>query len=240
MRIATLPLLFLPHALAPSQGSAPTAADPRIASVTVTPSSATITLHWKRTGGERFGSIAALKDHLTAQGRTPTVIMNGGMYMEDRTPLGLYVENGKVLRKLNTRQKAEGNFYLQPNGVFGIAQDGRAFICTSTAYAQQKDVRYATQSGPMLLIDGLINTQFTPGSANLNIRNGVGLRPDGRLVFAISREAVNFHDFASFFLKEGCTNALYLDGFVSRAFLPAAGVEHLGGDFGVMIAVTSR
>ena len=90
----------------------------------------------------------------------------------------------------------------------------------------------------MLLIDGEINTAFKQGSTNLNIRNGVGILPDGKVLFAISNTGVNFYDFAEYFKKAGCKNALYLDGFVSRLYLPSKKVTQTDGNFGVMIGVT--
>lgn len=197
-----------------------------------------ISMHWKDTSEQVIGSLGALERLLTAQGRTLVAAMNGGMYMEDRTPLGLFVEEGVVKHRLNTMKQAHGNFYLQPNGVFGITDGNDAFIVTTDAYPDRTHVRYATQSGPMLVIDGAINDGFTAGSENLNIRNGVGLRADGRVVLAISRTPVNLYDFARFFLDQDCSQALYLDGFVSRAFLPAAGVEQRDGSFGALIAVS--
>ena len=50
--------------------------------------------------------------------------------------------------------------------------------------------------------------------------NGVGILPDGKVVFAMSKTEVNFYNFADYFKKLGCKNALYLDGFVSRTYLP--------------------
>jgi uncharacterized protein YigE (DUF2233 family) len=58
------------------------------------------------------------------------------------------------------------------------------------------------------------------------------------VVFAISRTEVTLYDFATYFKEMGCTNALYLDGFVSRCYLPEKGWAQLDGDFGVMIGVT--
>ena len=54
----------------------------------------------------------------------------------------------------------------------------------------------------------------------------------------LSRSKVNFYDFASYFKSMGCTEALYLDGFVSRAYMPTQGLEQLDGDFGVIITET--
>lgn len=213
--------------------------DGRFADVVVDPAKETITLHWKDKVGHVVGNIAALKTVLTEQGRTLVMAMNGGMYTVDRSPVGLYIEDGKVLRTLNTSRGGSDNFHLMPNGVFGLLEDGSAFVCTTEMYPEQKHVRYATQSGPMLVVDGMINANFKQGSQNLNIRNGVGIRKDGQLVFAISKEPVNFHDFASYFKTNGCVNALYLDGAISRAYIPTAGLEQLDGDLGVLIAVSA-
>ncbi len=90
----------------------------------------------------------------------------------------------------------------------------------------------------MLVIDGQIHQAFKKGSINLNIRNGVGILPDNRVIFAMSKQEVNFYDFAEFFMSMGCKNALYLDGFVSRTYLPEENWQQLDGNFGVIIGVT--
>ena len=75
-------------------------------------------------------------------------------------------------------------------------------------------IKYATQSGPMLIIDGQIHPAFKQGTANLNIRNGVGILPNNKLLFVMSKKEMNLYDFANYFKNSGCINALYLDGFV--------------------------
>lgn len=162
--------------------------------------------------------------------------MNGGMYTENQSPLGLYIERGKTLQALNTKN-AKGNFYLKPNGVFYITNSNKAVVCRTEDYVA-KDIKYATQSGPMLVIDGKINSAFTEGSSNTNIRNGVGVLPNGNVVFAMSKKEVNLYDFAEYFQKLGCNDALYLDGFVSRTYLPEQNWNDTAGNFGVIIAVT--
>lgn len=163
--------------------------------------------------------------------------MNGGMYKENNTPLGLYIENGKQLAPINTAN-AEGNFYLKPNGVFYLTTANKAFIKRTEDYHNNNSVRYATQSGPMLVIDGEIHAAFKKGSQNLNIRNGVGILPDNNVLFVMSKEPVNLYDFAMFFKDMGCKNALYLDGFVSRTYLPEQNWLQTDGNFGVIIGVT--
>lgn len=104
----------------------------------------------------------------------------------------------------------------------------------------KNNIDFATQSGPMLVIDGKIHPAFKEGSTNLNVRNGVGILPDGTIIFALSKTEINFYDFAKYFQDLGCKNALYLDGFVSRMYLPEKKWIQTDGSFGVMIGVTKK
>ncbi|MEO6719284.1 MAG: phosphodiester glycosidase family protein, partial [Ferruginibacter sp.] len=80
---------------------------------------------------------------------------------------------------------------------------------------------------------------FKKGSANLNVRNGVGILPDNKIVFAMSKKEINFYDFAEYFKSIGCKNALYLDGLISRTYLPEKKWMQIDGNFGVIIGVTT-
>jgi uncharacterized protein YigE (DUF2233 family) len=194
-------------------------------------------LYWKDDENETFKSIQNLKTWLEAQKRTLVFAMNAGMYMQDNLPVGLYIENKKELFPLNTRN-ANGNFYLKPNGVFYITTDNLPVICQTTDFVNNGKIKYATQSGPMLVIDGAIHSAFKEGSANVNIRNGVGILPNNDVIFVMSKSEINFYDFASYFKKLGCKNALYLDGFVSRTYLPEKNWIQTDGNFGVILGVT--
>jgi uncharacterized protein YigE (DUF2233 family) len=196
-------------------------------------------LYWKNENGKTFSSIQNLKLWIEKKNLTLDFSMNAGMYKKDHSPQGLYIEKQKTLSPLDTT-KAVGNFYLKPNGVFYLTTENVAKICTTERFPDNKKVKYATQSGPMLLIDGEIHPDFKEGSANLNIRNGVGILPDGKVVFVLSKNEVNFYDFASYFKSLGCKNALYLDGFVSRAYLPSQNWIQTDGDFGVLFAVVRK
>lgn len=177
-----------------------------------------------------------LDQHLKSKGHELLFAMNGGMFQKNYSPVGWYVENGKQIVRMN-HNKGEGNFYLSPNGVFYLTTDKQARVVATDKYEPTENVEFATQSGPMLVIDGVIHSAFNKESVNLNIRNGVGILPDGKVLMAISKVPVNFYDFAKYFLEAGCKNALYLDGFVSRIYSPA--LEALPSDekFGVLIGV---
>lgn len=216
-----------------------TRTDDRIAMRVVDPKRGSIALHWKDEQGKVIGNIGALKTMLNARGEQLVFAMNGGMYDSDHAPVGLYIEDARILQRINRRTEGPGNFHMQPNGVFGLHADGSAFVKRTSEMQDMLNVRHATQSGPMLIAGGVINKNFTPGSTNLHIRNGVGIRHDGHVVFAISTEPINFHDLATWFKEQGCDNALYLDGAVSRAYIPEAGIMDLDGELGVLIAVSA-
>ena len=189
----------------------------------------------KDSSGTNYASFQQLKTDLERHNKKLLFAMNGGMYLKDGTPQGLYIENGITQTKIDTVKQAYGNFYLQPNGVFYITQK-TATVCQTSDFKNHSGILYATQSGPMLVIDGTIHSAFTKGSNNLHIRNGVGILPNGNIVFAMSKGLINLYDFAAFFKSIGCRNALYLDGFVSRTYLPKKKWEQLDGNFGVIIA----
>lgn len=203
--------------------------------------SARLELFWRDARGERIGSLRRLRRQVEAEGRTLVFGMNAGMFDPSFAPVGLYVEDGRRLVKLDLRTGRPGNFYLRPNGVFFVA-GGRAGIMESAEFGRRvkpSSVSLATQSGPMLVRSGAVHRAFAEGSSFRNLRNGVGTLPGNRVVFAISNQPVNLFDFAQLFRERlGCHDALYLDGAVSRMHLPALGRHDARGNFGPMLAVT--
>ncbi|WP_243651302.1 phosphodiester glycosidase family protein [Hymenobacter gummosus] len=214
----------------------PPAADGRFVSYRADPRR--LALYWHDEHGQPLRSLGRLRGWLAGQQKTLVFATNGGMYRAGNAPVGLFIQAGKVVTPLDTAA-GTGNFYLRPNGVFYLTADGRAAVCRTQDFRPSGRIRYATQSGPMLVIDGRIHPAFQPGSKNLNVRNGVGLLPDGRVLLAMSKQPVSFYEFARYFQQQGCRQALYLDGFVSRTYLPAAGWRQTDGDFGVIIGVTA-
>jgi uncharacterized protein YigE (DUF2233 family) len=190
--------------------------------------------HWLR-------SFARLANALGADGQRLRFAMNAGMYEEDGTPVGLYVENGTVLRPLNMRN-AQGNFYMKPNGVFSL-ENGIARVEPAQIYAIRSFVStFATQSGPMLVIDGKLHPQITADGPSRNIRNGVGVRDGGETaLFVMSEGPVSFGKLARFF-RDGlkCPDALYLDGAVSSLWLPSQRIRLRGADIGPMVVVLDK
>ncbi|MFZ1348587.1 MAG: phosphodiester glycosidase family protein [Tabrizicola sp.] len=182
-----------------------------------------------------YGSFKNVDAALATEGKALGFAMNAGMYHRDLAPVGLYVEDGVEVSKLVTRA-GPGNFGLLPNGVFCIG-DGFRVIESRTYKKTKPACRYATQSGPMLVIGGKLHPKLLADSDSLYVRNGVGVSRDGaRAVFAISNEAVNFHTFARLFRDElGLPDALYFDGNISRLYAPALGRHDGGFPMGPMV-----
>ncbi|WP_438422238.1 phosphodiester glycosidase family protein [Aquimarina macrocephali] len=210
----------------------------RFLSYEVNPLQQELHFYWKNENTNTYKSFQNLKSELEKENKELVFAMNGGMYNKDLSPQGLYIENGETKARIDTSQSGYGNFYLQPNGIFYLTKKNKPVICTTKIFTDSEHIKYATQSGPMLLIDGKIHPKFRKGSSNVHIRNGVGILPNGNLLFAISKEKTNFYDFASYFKQNGCKNALYLDGFVSRVYLPSKNWNQLDGNFGVIIGET--
>jgi uncharacterized protein YigE (DUF2233 family) len=187
--------------------------------------------------GEVYGTFSRLEAGLP-DGQTLALAMNAGMFHEDLGPVGLYIEDGAQEMRLVTRD-GPGNFGLLPNGVLCIS-DARADVIESLKFAELNPAcRFATQSGPMLVIDGQLHPRFRQNSVSLNVRNGVGVSNGGRtMVLAIADEPVNFHHFARFFRDElGTPNALYLDGRVSRLHAPGIDRSDFGFPVGPIIGI---
>lgn len=183
----------------------------------------------------------------------PFAIFNAGMYEQNGSAKGLLIVDKKIFQKIDESKKpAEGNFYMQPNGIFYIDSSQRVFIKKTedfkkifTTTISGKYV-YATQSGPMLLSGGKSNPNFNINSSNRNIRNGVGVvsNSDNKIaVFIISDVPCTFYEFASIFRLLRCNDALYLDGAISKMYTELNGKKTgnlVEGGLGPVISVSPK
>lgn len=185
-----------------------------------------------------FGHFSNIEEALAEEGKELIFATNAGMYHANRAPVGLYIEDGKEEMRL-VPNAGPGNFGLLPNGVFCL-REGRADVFETLQFRDSEtSCTSATQSGPMLVIDGELHPRFLPDSTSYYIRNGVGTSEDGtRVVFAISRNAVTFHQFGSLFRDHlKLPNALYFDGNISRLHAPQIDRSDAGFMMGPIVGV---
>ncbi len=191
--------------------------------------------------GQILGDFTAVRRNLPL-GQVLGFAMNAGMYHADYSPVGLYVSNGKKSHDL-VSGASNDNFGMLPNGVFCTGGARPYQVIESRAFAKsQPQCRIATQSGPMLVIDGALHPRFLVDSDSRYIRNGVGVSPDGQTAwFAISDRAVTFHEFGRLFRDGlGVRDALYFDGSISRLYAPALNRADFGRRLGPIIGYTEQ
>lgn len=205
------------------------------------PSRQTLRLMLEDKTGRSYRSFANLRDALGSTADRVAFAMNAGMFDAEGKPVGLYVQDGEQRFPLN-RGSGTGNFYMAPNGVFWLDQHG-PHVTPTTSYHEMRPtgVAQATQSGPLLVINGKLHPGFERDGPSRNIRNGVGVTLDRRAIFAISQSEVSFGKFARLFRDSlDCPDALYLDGYVSTLWNPAAGRPKQLHPLGPMILVSNQ
>jgi uncharacterized protein YigE (DUF2233 family) len=186
----------------------------------------------------------SLEQVLMTRGDRLTAAMNAGMFQPDRRPVGLLVSEGNRISELNLNS-GKGNFFLKPNGVFAVSGD-RFVVADSERWYESEfqDPRRpihseATQSGPLLLLEGKEHPAFDPASTHRAIRNAVGVESEsGAAVFVISRTQVTFHELSQVYFELGKFSALYLDGNVSSLYAPKLGRRDLGRGLGPVVVLT--
>lgn len=190
-----------------------------------------------RNGGfvRDFTGLARLLDEDAARVR---FAMNAGMFNDTGAPIGLYIEAGQRQQNLQLAN-GPGNFHMKPNGVFLQESDGALRVETSEIFAARTQLpRWATQSGPMLVIEGALHPDFAADGPSRVLRNGVGVHDANTGYFVISDEPVSFGRFARFFRDElDCANALFLDGAVSSLWIPATGRMDAHAQLGPLLVV---
>jgi uncharacterized protein YigE (DUF2233 family) len=180
-----------------------------------------VRLFWKKPDGHPYEYLSSLPRALSNDSRHLLFATNGGMYHPDNSPVGLYIEEGRELVRANT-SAGPGNFHMRPNGVFYLAGEVAGILETRSFIKRRPQVDFATQSGPMLVIDGEINARFVRYGGSRKYRAGVGSRDPNSVLFAISESEISFDEFARLFRdKLQCNNALFLDGGSATSFYSA-------------------
>ena len=177
-----------------------------------------VKLFWKKPDGRPYEYLSSLPRALANHSQHLLFATNGGMYHPDNSPVGLYVEEGRELVRANM-SAGPGNFHMRPNGVFYVTGEVAGILETRAFIKQKPQVGFATQSGPMLVIDGEVNARFVPYGVSKKYRVAVGSRDRNLVVFAVSESEVSFGEFARLFRdKLRCKNALFLEGGSATSF----------------------
>ena len=196
-----------------------------------------IQLFLKDENGRPLHTIAALEKSLAVQGKRLTFAMNAGMFEPDYSPVGLYIEQGKQLSPLNLKN-GRGNFFLKPNGVFYVTGAGAGVVQSTEFPKVAAPVTLATQSGPMLVIQGQLHYRLSKTSTSRHIRNGVGVDDAGKVIFAVSDAPLTLYELAVAFRNDlHCPNALYLDGSVTSVYAPSLHQNIQRADLGPILAI---
>jgi len=189
-----------------------------------------------------YGSLRAFSRQ-PIEAETPVVFaMNAGMFDPEGEPIGYYVEDSRRLTVLN-QNEGPGNFHLLPNGVFFGEANGPWHVLDTEAFADRIEDRpqFATQSGPMLVIDGELHPDIDPDGDSRKIRNAVGVDTSGRAHFVISEAPISFGKLARYYRDVlNVDNALFLDGSVSQIWDVANERLDTGPEIGPLIVVKNR
>ena len=202
---------------------------------------------WHGDDNKPLQTFDQLDKYLTRQWKELLFAMNWWIFTVDESiwdkwisyrPEWLYVEDGEQKIPINT-DLWEGNFYVQPNGVFSLGKEWVLIMETKqySLFIDMIDVDYALQSWPLLVHNGAITPLLNSQSTHTYIRNGVCILNDGSILFALSRQTITLYQFAQYFLSQGCTDALYLDGSLSGVYYPQRGRNDSMYQYVTMIAI---
>ncbi|TDH39032.1 hypothetical protein E2A64_08090 [Pseudohoeflea suaedae] len=204
----------------------------------IDPATADLELFHAGPDGKPWGDVEGFVAASKAEGRAPLIAMNAGMYHSDLSPVGLLVEGGEQIAPVNT-SGGFGNFFLKPNGIFYVDETGKPGVMETEAYVTAGiRPRIASQSGPMMVIDGQLHPRFLVAGTSTYTRNGIGVTPEGKVVMALSLDPVNFYGFAMAFKNAfDCPNALFFDGSVSALYADGTVYAEKREPAGTVIAV---
>lgn len=169
-----------------------------------------VKIYYKDAKGVSYGSLANLFEQMKAKNIKPKALINGGMVDIDGKPVGLLIVDGNTICGLNMHNGKE-NFSMGRHGVFAITKSGKALVFNPAERrggAFLRSLKYATQSGPLLVSHGKIVAGKDWN--RLNSRSAVGVTKAG--VVFVQSASIGLHAFAEACRRRGMWDALFLDG----------------------------
>lgn len=202
---------------------------------------------------ENMGGVDSIKTDFPVNGsKSPFSIdfaMNACLFEDDGKNTGYFRFYNKEIVPINNSNYGNFGMHLdknsnETNGVF--YGQGSKWNIVGTSKFKDTEAKFAIQNGPILVLDGKINSVFNKDSKNRDYRNGIGVGDDGLPCFVISKsDDCNFYELADYFLKTAkCKNAIYSDGAVVQAYVRGRKEgEYLGASgtkIAPLILVTSK
>ena len=135
-----------------------------------------------------------------AKANNALLAANGAFFSPGYQPLGLRVNNGRVLSPIKP---------ISWWGVFYI-KGHRARIVPYRKFRMRRSMAFAIQAGPRLVINNTI-PKLKPGIAD---RTAIGIAPNGNIILLVSEHAQMTTTYLAGLFRDtlGCRNALNLDG----------------------------
>lgn len=127
--------------------------------------------------------------------------INGGFFDQQFRPLGLRINHRKLENPLK---------HISWWGIFYV-KNKTAFISSAKRFKHEKDIEFAIQSGPRLLVNGRIPS-LKIGNAD---RSALGITADGKVIILVSTNAAMSTRQLAKLMKSpplSCINAINLDG----------------------------
>lgn len=144
------------------------------------------------------------------------ITINGGFFDRNFKSLGLRISDGKTKSPLKK---------ISWWGIFYIRNE-RPYISSARQFQADKQISFAVQSGPRLLVNGQI-PPLKPGKAE---RTALGINNDGQVILLVTDNAALSTMELAQLLKSpplNCINALNLDGGSSTQLHVQVGDFHL-------------
>lgn len=146
-----------------------------------------------------------------AKADNATIVFNSGFFNKDKTLLGLRVNQGKILSPMKR---------ISWWGIFSV-RGNRAKVSPYRAYRYRRNIQFAVQAGPRLLVNGRI-PKLKAGMAE---RTALGINRQGELLLVVTENNAMSTTKLAGLMRErlNATNALNLDGGGSTSLYAKSG-----------------
>ena len=165
--------------------------------------------------------------------------MNGAKCDKNLKPLGLLI---KGLTKYKDFAPGINVFgAAEPGAVFAIDRSNGVSIIPGKHFKAANDLanyRLAIQSGITLISKAFMNPDITR-AASRQVCNGIGVKANGDVIFAIADDKMSLHEFAVFFQDLNCRDAMLLDDGTNCQWY-APGSEKKPGKLGEILVVIKK